>query len=228
MNPALLYYRLVNVVKTIFWFTIFQVIQKPLWLLSYNKNGNHFKCQGRLYNCKIVITGGGNSLIIRRKVALNNVTINILGTNNKLIIEENTLWTESGRIRIEDNGNLIQIGKNCDFRGCFFACGDFNTQIRIGNDCLFSANVIIRTSDSHSILNTNNERINQGKSISIGNHVWIGNGANILKGSTIGNGCIIGTQTVISGKYFGDENIVCGNPGRIVKSKVNWIKERIR
>ncbi len=56
------------------------------------------------------------------------------------------------------------------------------TSIEIGEDCMFSANIVFRTGDSHSIINSDGQRINASKSICIGNHVWIGNTVIVNKG----------------------------------------------
>lgn len=227
INLVVRLHRLKELICNTILFLHYSLFQKILWKISYNSNGNKFNCKGRLYNCSILISGNDNILEIRESVTLENVSINISGTGNKLIIDRGTRWTEYGRIRIEDEYNTIVIGESCDFRGCFFACGDKNTSIFISRNCLFSANVVIRTTDGHSIINTSGLRINQGRNVKIGEHVWIGNGAVILKGSQIGNDCIIGTQSVVSGKYIPSNCVVIGNPSKIVKENVTWNKKRI-
>ena len=47
-----------------------------------------------------------------------------------------------------------------------------NTQINIGDDCMISYNVKIRTNDGHTIYdNSTKEILNHAQNITIGNHV---------------------------------------------------------
>lgn len=205
----------------------FRLFQLPVWTLFYNRNGNRFKCDGRMFNCSLKLSGNGNKVIIEKGVSLNNVRIDITGSGNTLVIEQGTYWSEAGRIRIEDRNNSILIHSHNDFIGGFLTCSDENTLIEIGENCLFSAGVTIRSSDSHSILDCDGIRINPGKSVSIGRHVWIGNGATILKGAVIGENCVIGTGTVVGGKNFPAGSVIAGNPGKIVRTGINWNKQRL-
>lgn len=227
MNVLLKYYQISKTFVRIWHFVKFRCFQNILWHLSYNSGENKFQCNGRLYNCKITISGEVNTIIINEGVRLANIHISVDGNRNLLVIGAGTRWEEGGRIRIEDQDNTIRIGENCDLRGCFLACGDKNTNIIIGDDCLFSANVVIRTSDSHSIINSHDERLNPGKDVIIGNHVWMGNGATILKGTVVGNECVVGTNAVVSGKNINEGSVVVGNPAKVVKTGITWDYSRI-
>lgn len=204
----------------------FKCIWLPLWKLRFSRH-NTFTCRGILIDCAIEISGCGNVVEIQQGVRLENVQILIKGKNHKLIIGKGTKWFEHGRIRIEDEDNEIRIGENCDFRGCFFSCSDRNTSINIGDDCLFSSEVIVRTSDSHSIVDENSRRINPGKNVNIDDHVWIGYGATILKGAVIKRNSVVGTQTLLSSPCAEEGAIIAGNPGRVVRNGINWTKERL-
>ena len=175
----------------------------------------------------VTIQGHSNSLIIEEGVKLNNIKIVIKGNNNRLIFHKNVVFHEKGRIKLEDEGNLIEIGENTDFVDCFIAVSDCNSKITIGENSMFSANIIIRNSDVHSILNQNSQRINPARDTIIGDRVWVGYGANILKGSIIENDSIIGSQSVVAGLYVPKGSIAAGNPAKIVKENIHWCKERI-
>lgn len=166
--------------------------------------------------------------LLRKGVKLNNTQIRITGSNNRLLISDNVIFSEGGRIRIEDETNVISIGNDSQLINCFLSAGDYNTKLVIGKQCLFSADVIIRTSDSHSILNNNGERINPGHDTIIGDKVWIGNGVNVLKGCTIGNECVIGTQSVVANMHVPDYCVIAGNPAKFVKQNIHWDIRRIK
>ena len=101
------------------------------------------------------------------------------------------------------------------------------TSVIMGDNCLGSANIEIRSGDSHSIFNYQNERINRSRDIEIGKHVWIGQGVFILKGSRIPDNCVVGASSVIT-KEFSDNNcIIAGNPAKVVKREIIWDGNRI-
>lgn len=104
---------------------------------------------------------------------------------------------------------------------------DVKTKLEIGQDCLLSSNVVIRTSDAHSIMDDAGKRINSGKDVIIGNHVWIGYNATILKGCYIGNNSVVGTHCVVSNQIVDNNTVIAGNPAKIVRSGVNWDIRRL-
>lgn len=74
------------------------------------------------------------------------------------------------------------------------------TKVTIGKDCLFSAQINIRTVDPHSIFDqATGERITPSQDVIIGGHVWIGDDVKILKGVRIGEHSIVGTGAILSG-----------------------------
>ena len=223
-HVRLLQNRISKALSRLFWICI----KNPLYNLSYNSNGNKFICKGVLTKSSIIIKGNNNSCLIEKGCRLYNTTISITGNNNRLVISDNVIFSEGGRIRIEDEDNTITIGRGCQLINCFLSASDYNTNLSIGEGCLFSANVIIRTSDSHSIMNESENRINPGQDTIKEKNVWIGNGANILKGCVIGDGCVIGTQSVVANLKISDHSVVAGNPARIIKTNIHWDKRRTK
>jgi len=170
--------------------------------------------------------GGGNFLSLGKGVSLKNCTICIQGSNNQIIIHENskvqdvTFW-------IEDDNNVIEIGYNTTFHGkCQLAACE-GTKITIGNDCMFSHDIYCRTTDSHSILNEYGIRINPAKDIRIGNHVWIGMQCLILKGCCISDNSIIGARSMVTSSIESTPNsLFSGTPAKIIKNNINWDRYR--
>ena len=205
-------------------------VYKNITLRLYSRRLNRhntFECKGILHKCRLSVNGANNSIIISERCRLNNVVIQITGNNNRLYLDEGVVFSEGGRIRIEDSYNVLHIGKNSIMIDVFFSLADIGTSISVGDNCLFSKNIIVRTSDSHSILDLSRKRINDGQNVSFGNHVWVGYGATILKGASIGNNCVIGTQSLVTGKSFLDGSLVAGSPAKILKQGINWSIARI-
>jgi acetyltransferase-like isoleucine patch superfamily enzyme len=45
--------------------------------------------------------------------------------------------------------------------------------VKIGEDCMFSHNIVIWPQDWHKIITGNGDRINYGSDIEIMDHVWV-------------------------------------------------------
>lgn len=90
--------------------------------------------------------------------------------------------------------------------------------IRIGDNCMFAANVYISDSDWHGIYN----RIRPfrcTKPVVLENNVWLGERVIINKGVTIGENSVIGAGSVVT-KNIPTNVIAAGNPARVIK-KIN-------
>ena len=113
----------------------------------------------------------------------------------------------------------VWIGKNSYVNGGYI-CASSNAKIVIGNDCLISFNVHLRT-DMHNYIDKNTLIRKQGfteKDIVIGNDVWIGFGAQIMAGVTIADGCVIGAGAVVT-KDTEPYGVYVGVPAKLIKHR---------
>lgn len=139
-------------------------------------------------------------------------------------------------------GSRVEIGHHCNVHADFWGktvihckCGHL---IEIGDDCLFSGNIVIRNNDGHPVYD---RRYLDGKSdtpvvynppmdVHIGNHVWIGEGARILKGVRLGTNTIVGTSAIVtrssSKDAVGGNVVLGGNPAKVVGNLdgYSWIE----
>lgn len=187
---------------------------------------------------------GPNSKFINKSTK-NHIKLDIKGSNNTLEIEENVILINCN-FHIRDNYTKIKIEKNCILKNCIIwieddyssiEIGAFTTMesgqiaalegksIQIGRDCMLANNIQIRTSDSHGIFDNENTRLNTAQNIKIEDHVWLCNNSIILKGVTIGTGSIIGTQSIVT-KNIPSKVIAAGNPTKIIKTEINWSREK--
>lgn len=195
-----------------------------------NGSSNQLICKGKIIGVKIKANGRNNRIIIEEGVSLHKSSIlSIQGNDNLIHIQQGTLMNEGGSVRIEGNNNRFIVGKNTSLINVFFSMGDDNTDIEIGNDCLFSANVIFRDWDNHSIVMADNPnvRICKGKGIKVEDHVWIGFGTTVMKGVTIGHDSIVGTMSVVTSDVP-SQSIAVGVPAKVVKSGISWNKEWLK
>lgn len=113
----------------------------------------------------------------------------------------------------------VHIGKGTYINGGQIIAGE-NSQVIIGEKCMISYNVHIRTT-THNHSRSDVAMIDQGgdeKDIIIGNNVWIGYGAQIMPGISIGNGSIVGAGAVVT-HNIGKNEIWIGIPARPIKRR---------
>jgi acetyltransferase-like isoleucine patch superfamily enzyme len=177
-------------------------------------------------NVKIKIIGDNNSIIINDNCRLKNTTITIFGSNNNLKLEEKVMVYENSVFNIEGSNTYIKIGKHTTIGSASLVIGEGNTGILIGEDCMLSRDIVMNTSDYHSIISlSDNKRINPPKNIKIVNHVWIGHNAYISKGAVIGNNCVVAAHAYVGNKFFDDNIILGGIPAKQIKDNINWTRE---
>lgn len=181
-----------------------------------------------MYHDKIIFQNGeNNSLEIGNDSIVEHSTIIFRGNKNKISIGANS-FLSGLNIIVEGDNNEIHIGE------CTFVMGDTRiyvvdgSKFTMGNGCMFSDHIEIRTTDNHSILDRRTgKRINMEKDIILHDNVWVGTGVTILKGVELAEGCIIGAASCITRKHLKAHTIIAGNPGREIKENVDWIMDRI-
>lgn len=174
------------------------------------------------------IKGNGNQISIANDCLLCSVVFRIRGDNHKIQIGSGCMFKEGGSLWFQDYNGTLTIGENTTFVNVHIAVIEPNSKVQIGRNCLFAYDIDIRTSDSHSIIDSKTGfRINFAKDINIGNHVWVTAHCNILKGVSISDDSVIATGSVVV-KGFKDKGVViAGNPAKIVKNNITWTRKRI-
>lgn len=176
-----------------------------------NKGKNNLIKQGKdvyFRKTKIKIFGNNNTIEIKDKAYLHNVTMQI-GFKDSPI-----------------NNCHITIGEKTSFNGCSIFLGESNSFVEIGNECMFSFNVELTCSDTHSILDLEDNLINRGESIIIGNKNWICKNTTFMKNTQIGNNCIVAQNSTVTKKFNQDNCIMGGVPAKIIKENIKWDKAR--
>ena len=180
--------------------------------------------------CKLskYVKGRENRMEIGHNCYLNGVKIRIVGNYNTIIFKNNCAVGQNCSFWMEGNHITIEIGASTTFTHTVHFCAqEDNSSIRIGEDCMFSNNIVVRTSDSHPIYDLNTrQRINPAKNVSIGRHVWIAPNTKIMKGAKIGNNAIIGSNAIITNE-IPCNCLAVGAPGKIVKTDVDWTREKL-
>ena len=192
---------------------------------SISGNNNLIQNKGILFNVKFDVIGNNNIIRIGKKTKLYNLTIFIRGDNHILSIEDNCI-IKGGSLWFEDSSCKILIGKDTTIESVHLAVTENASTISIGSDCMFSDSIVLRTGDSHAIIDNDKDiKINAAQNISIGNHVWIGSRCTILKGVVVGNNAIIGTGSIVT-KNVESNSVSVGIPSKVIKRNVRWTRNR--
>ncbi len=181
-----------------------------------------------LKNVTFDIEGDNNEIVLSKSVYMNSVTFFIRGNNHKILIQDNCRFYRGSNIWFEDNNCTLLIKKNTTIQDVHIAVTEPDSTVTIGEDCTIAYDIDIRTGDSHSIIDINSgKRINYAADVNIGNHVWIAAHVIILKGCAIGNHCVIATGSIVTKSFNEDNVIIAGNPAKIVKKDITWDRRRL-
>lgn len=188
--------------------------------------GNRIEIDGLMKGARIRINGKGNEVSIKNPKANERLKIFINGNNNRIIIEQCCILKDL-TVWIEDNRNEVLIGKDTLICGNTRLSCIEGQKITIGERCMFSDGIEVRTGDSHSILNEQGKRTNPSDDVIIDDHVWVGQDVTILKGVRIAQNSILATKAVITKAFEQKGVLLAGNPAKIVKEHINWDVARL-
>lgn len=197
------------------------------FFFSLTSGGVRLEGKGIVYGIKCNNNGTNNVVIVDAGASLTNCKLYFKGNNNQIHVSCGT-HLENVTFWLEDDNNYIDIGKMVSSEGNLELATCEGKKITIGDDCMFSYGIHVRTTDSHSILDTTGKRINPGADISIGNHVWIGADVMILKGTYVPDECVIGARSMVTSSVKADVNsMIAGMPAKVIKKNISWKRERV-
>lgn len=178
-----------------------------------------------LNKAKIVFHKTGNILFCEEGVRFSGL-INFAGSNSVVYLSKNK-FAYNLNLTVWDNATCY-FGKNNYFNGALSAIVSERRSLLVGNDCLFSFGIWMRTADPHLIYDcSSRKRINPSKDILIGDHVWIGQDAKILKGAFIGSGSIIAAGALASGKEYPSNCSIGGIPAKVLNNNVFFSSDSV-
>ncbi len=176
----------------------------------------------------IKISGKGCSVSLGRARRYRGLLIQLDGNDQHVIIGETREHITNLKIfcqRGEGQSAVIGTGLRCNGMGIHMTDG--SAGFKMGNDCMVSWEVRIRTSDGHAIIDIESGRaINTPQDVVIGDRVWLCEDVKILKGVVIPSDTIVASGSIIA-KPFGPEDsnsVIGGCPGRVLRRGVRWDK----
>jgi acetyltransferase-like isoleucine patch superfamily enzyme len=174
--------------------------------LTGNAQHNQVLVKDNNYDARIQINfnqTAGCQVFIGHKVR-GDMEINLNG-DNSVIYLGNHCDLKQLQIRSRQANDLIAIGEEVSVAGnnvwvSGYGAGDRTPAIIVGDDCMFSYDIVIRNTDAHPIFDADTDlQINQPQSaLHIEPHVWVGERSNILKDVTVGACSIIALGSTVT------------------------------
>ncbi len=207
--------------------SIIKEIKRRITEFKYRCKGVelHLGKNSRLKHCTLLNKGKGNRIFIADNTHIEYCKFSFYGSESTIRIGSGVIM-DNMEFHFENKNNEITIGDRTGFARNIQLAACEGTKITIGNDSIFAHDTLIRTTDSHSILDANGKRVNHAQDIVIGNHVWVGLGALILKGSKIADNNIVAAKSIVSSKAPYEESIIlAGSPAKKIKEGVKWDRD---
>lgn len=204
---------------------LFHKEDKNNTIVLIKKNGKKI-LNPKLKKIFVKFDGSNNYIEIHEPFFIHEKLFIQCDSNSKLIVGKNNNWKKLNILL--GNSNEVVIGEDTTIeRAEFVLIGSKNTKMNIGNDCMISYNVAIRTEDGHTIYNNATKKImNIPENVNIGNHVWIAANSRILKGSNIPSNCVISNFSLVNKKFTEENCVIAGIPAKVVKEGINWDRRR--
>lgn len=207
----------------------FEILTKNFLQISILMKGNdnliHIDDGTLLKKSRFIINGNNNRIFIGSENDFLDVEFVINANDSEVVIgTRNTFPGGHDVFCVSGDVSKIHVGNGNSFMwGNHNLTAEGGTTLSLGNNCLLSDSIYIKTGDSHSIFDkTNGKKINQPKSVQIGNHVWIAPCVRILKGVTIKDDSVVGTNSIVTHPITKGNVVIAGSPAKIVKDNIEW------
>lgn len=176
-------------------------------------------------DAKIYIRGTGNILVCEDGVTLSGI-IDFKGNDSVVYLSKNRYTYKLDLIMW--GGSTCYIGKNNYFNRRLAAVISERRSFIVGDDCLFSREVWVRTADPHLMYDIEtSRRLNPSKDVLVGDHVWIGQRTMLLKGSRMGSGSVLAAGAIASGKAYSSNAVYGGIPAKKISSDIFFTSDSV-
>ena len=184
------------------------------------ENG-HEKFVRHVPGCEIVFKGKNNVIKIHGPLKKLQLKVKMYG-DSEIVIMPRIYRGRKIRVRGMHYCKLY-VGSDLSTNSeCLIDFVD-KTDVHIGDDCMFSDFIEIRTGDGHVIKDVQTDEVlNHNKSVYIGNHVWLGRGVMVLKGANIPDSSVVGAHSVVTKRFEQNGIVIAGSPARVVKQNITW------
>ena len=224
---------------------IYKYTDKPL--IVDDIYGNHISLSSPI---SVKVTGRNNNIVIGKNVCFPKTMVLCADDNINIVIEDNCTISPSlfkfaaySSIVIHENVKIhgmsvfvnaysnVEIGKDTTIQTGNLRTGR-NQSVVIGEDCMFSWDIVICPHDGHLIWDLhsqkpiNNTLGDNRASVILGDHVWVGGETVFMPNSSVGSGSVCGYRTMVKGR-FPNNCIIAGQPARIIKKDIAWTRPNV-
>jgi acetyltransferase-like isoleucine patch superfamily enzyme len=177
------------------------------------------------------IKGNNNIVKIGESLKL-DLSLNISGSNNRVIIGRKFV---AKRLTITvgnhnpANNVTVEIGEDCSTEAdCRFYVYNSGNTLKIGNECMFSNSIVLRTGESPHLIfdDITGDYLDTSGHVEIGDHCWIGEGAYITKRATLPRDTIVAARSVVTHRFSEEMTMIAGNPASVKRRNIRWIRNR--
>lgn len=134
---------------------------------------------------------------------------------------------EYGTLHLQKNASLV-IGQHFTIERNYNIHADTDTLIKIGDDCMFSSDILLRSNDGHAVFDIiSGENINssscirKNRKLVIGNHVWVAMRSAVMYGAKLEDSSIIGPMSMVKSE-IPNNCMAEGVPAKIIRRNVTW------
>ncbi len=188
-------------------------------------------CSEKIPGIEIMIHGNNNLVCVDLPIQASGNIVTIQNDNARVHIGSTFLFRDVKILCNDGNNQNVDIGTGVTMHNVGIVASE-DSEIRIGDGCMFSARVYIYGSDGHAMYDTKTgECINGRKHPTvIGERCWISSDVMVLKNAVIPPNSIIAAASVVTTRFDEDRggggNIcLAGNPARVVRRNVDWSYE---
>jgi len=176
------------------------------------------------------VNGSGNRIVVRGTSSVSSIHLFVNGNNNRVFIDAESEIKGLGMCignHIPAHEASVEIGPEFTIEagGRFFLYNSGN-RLKIGRECMFSSSITLRCGESpHLIFDRDTGAyLDISDGVTIGDHCWVGEGVYITKSVSIGDDCVVGAHSVVTRRFSEDHVALGGNPARVVRENVQWIR----
>ncbi|QRM35620.1 acyltransferase [Microvirga sp. VF16] len=174
-------------------------------------------------NLRLAFHGEGNTVIIGPQTRVKG-EFSFAGDGNLAVIGQSPHALQC-KLTFRRSNSAAFFGENCSSNAIDCLIEGDGRSLCVGDDCMFSWGIQLRTSDSHGIIDlAERTQINKPENVIIGPHVWIAADVIIMKGVHVGKGSVVGARSLVT-KPVPPLSLIAGSPARILRSGVSWTRD---
>lgn len=170
-------------------------------------------------NWSLIASGDDNEVLIAAGCELDGARLIVKGSHNRIVFGQNIIF--EGKATAE-HGGALEVGDRSTLNNSNLVA--YRRRLSIGADCMFAADVEVRTTDTHALyMIETGARINDDADVTVGDYVWLGKYVAVMKGAKIGVGASVALASVVTSE-LPPFSVSAGAPSRVVREGICWTR----